>query len=287
MRRVSRALAMVLLIACGTRPVVLVQDAGVVTDAGAVQDAGVATDAGTTPEDAGAEDAGVTEDAGTDDADRDGLPDALEQRLARDHLPNLSLHPQDACPLGGIIYRARPHPLDATLVLILYDHLYERDCGLGGHVGDNETFAVTVNPANGVTAMKAISHQNTPCQKITSCGTCSGLAACDVADGGHPRVYASRDKHGTYVQKSGCTTVSFCPDDCTAGEQLGVPLINVGEPNAHLVEDLTDAGFITTANGWTRTELFHFDPWGPNEFGTAGKPSGDLVDEAFSPPPCH
>src|SRR6185436_15016657 len=112
------------------------------------------------------------------------------------------------------------------------------------------------------TAMKAIAHQKTLCEKVTACGTCSGLSACDVGDGGHPLLYASKGKHGSYAQRSSCSVLAVCTDDCTSvAEQLGVPMLNVGEPNAHLVEDLTDAGFITTANGWTRTELFHFDPW--------------------------
>jgi hypothetical protein len=278
-------------VACGTRPVSMtVEDAG--EDAGTT----VPADAGTGTADSGAPDAGVP-DAGAPDAgaivdlDRDGLDDAYEARVASDYLPNLSLHPSDGCPLGLILYRLRPHPADASLLLILYTHLYETDCGIGGHTGDNEAFAVTVNPAKpapaGITAVKAISHQNTLCQKITSCGTCSGLAPCDVGDGGRPRLYASRGKHGGYVQKSSCTVISVCPDDCAAGEQLGVPLVNAGEPTAQLVNDLTDAGYITAANGWTKTEVFNFDPWSPAKFGSAGAPSSDLVDSAFDPPACQ
>jgi hypothetical protein len=200
----------------------------------------------TVTEDAGA-DAGV--DAGTDagitDRDLDGLDDVYEARIAADYLPSLSLHPRDDCPLGLIIYRLRRHPADPSLLFILYDHLYERDCGIGSHTGDNETFAITVNPSKpapaGITAMKAIAHQNTLCEKVTACGTCGGLAACDVNAQGRPRRYASRNKHGGYVQKSVCTLISVCPDDCAVGEQTGVPLVNVGEPNARLVEDLTAA----------------------------------------------
>lgn len=285
-----QSVAVVLLVACGTRPAAL--DAGVEPD-----DAGVEVDGGATP-DSGVPDSGASStDGGADggsvtfaDLDLDGLDDALEARLAHDYLPNLSLHPRDDCPLGVIIYRLRPHPVDPSLIMILYDHLYERDCGIGSHVGDNETFAITVNPAKpapaGITAMKAISHQNTPCQKITACGACGGLAACDLTPDGRPRLYASRDKHGGYAQKSACQVLAICTDDCAAGDQLGVPLANVGEPDAHLIEDLTAAGYITADAGWTRSEVFNFNPWGPAKFGGAGAPSGDLVDPAFDTVAC-
>ena len=289
---IRRSAVVFLLLACGTRPALI--DGGVAPeDAGSEVDvdAGDAVDAGSFDADAGF-DAGTTVDAGiTVDRDGDGLDDAFEERVARDYLPNLSLHPQDGCPLGVILYRVRKHPTDASLLMVLYDHLYETDCGIGGHTGDNEVFAVTVNPGKpapaGITAMKAISHQNTACQKITTCGSCNGLAACDLDAASRPRVYASRGKHGTYVQKSVCTLISICPDDCAAGDQLGVPLANAGEPGAPLIRDLTDAGLITADAGWTKTELFNFDPWGPEKFGNAGRPSEDFGDPAFDTAACQ
>ncbi|MBL8949204.1 MAG: hypothetical protein JNK82_00405 [Myxococcaceae bacterium] len=279
---------LLVLLACGTRPTPF--DAGLDTDAGS--DAGDEADAGTAVADAGTVvDAGALVDAGTlVDLDRDGLDDALEARLAVEYLPSLSLHPNDECPLGGMIYRARPHPMNPALVFIVYSWLFERDCGIGSHVGDNEAFGVTINPARppplGLTAVKAISHQNTLCQKVTACGACAGLDPCEAGDGGRPRLYSSRNKHAGYVQKKSCVLLAICTDDCAAGERFGVPLVNVGEPGAHLVEDLTDAGFITADAGWTRAEVFHFNPWGPDDFGGAGAPAGDLVDPAFDTPAC-
>jgi hypothetical protein len=287
---VLRCCLLVLVAGCGTRPPVEPDDAGQPElDAGSTDDAGQVIDAG-------APDAGTTGgfDGGYDagaDLDRDGLPDAFEERIAVDYLPSLSLHPSDGCPLGGLAYRVRPHPRDPALLHIVFTYLFERDCGIGSHVGDNEAFGITVNPAKsapeGITAMKAISHQKTLCEKVTECGSCNGLKACDAGDAGRPRLYSSRGKHGGYVDKSVCTLVAICPDDCAAGERLGVPLVNVGEPSAHLVNDLTDAGFITAANGWTRSELFHFDPWGPVDFGGAGLPADDLVDPSFDTAACR
>ena len=295
-------LASFVMCSCGsTQPIVdagdEVEDSGVIVvdsgapDAGGVIDAGT-PDAGSVDSgsvDAGVEDAGV--DAGTTsvDLDGDGLDDAHEARLAQDYLPVLGVHPQDGCPLGGIVYRARRHPLDPTLVFIVYVHLFERDCGLTSHVGDNEVFSVTINPATpapaGLTALRAISHQNTICQKVSTCGTCGGTSACETQNG-RPIVYFSKDKHGGYTSLSAGNQLT-CLDQCVVGNRLGVPLVNAGEPNAHLTEDLTDAGFITAANGWTQASVMHFNPWGTPDFGGAGNVADDLTDTAFDTPACR
>lgn len=279
-RRVLVLLCAALSFACGTTPG-LEADASVgEPDAGAV-DSGRA-DSGT---DAGI-DAGV--DAGID-LDRDGLDDAFEAALAQAYLPVLAMHPQDACPLGGIVYRARKHPLDPTLVFIVYDHLLQRDCGVTSHPGDDEVFSITINTAKpaplGITAMRAISHQGTICQRVGTCGTCGGLSACEQNSAGRPLVYFSKDKHGGYTSLSGCSL--SCLDQCAVGDRPSVPLVNAGEPNAHLTEDLTDAGFITAANGWTEASLLHFNPWGGTDFGSAGNVTGDLTDAAFDLPACR
>jgi hypothetical protein len=52
------------------------------------------------------------------------------------------------------------------------------------------------------------------------------------------------------------------------------------------VHDLTDAGFITAANGWTEASLMHFDPWASMNFGGAGDTTSDLTDAAFLTPTC-
>lgn len=275
-------------------------DAGA-TDAGA-PDAGAA-DAG--PPDAGTADAGST-DAGADDAgaldagidagvdqDGDGLADALEDALARGSFPYLSLAPDDGCPLGVVVYRARPHPDDPTLVLLFYAHLYERDCGLTGHVGDNEDFGVTVDPALppplGLKAMKSIGHQGTICQQVTQCGRCGGLTACELTDAGQPVLYASKGKHAGYVEKSRCNPVTACLDTCTFNPVPRVPpMVNAGEPGRPLVGDLTTAGLITADAGWTEASLFFFEPWDAGaSFGTVSGLASRLVDPDFVPPACR
>ncbi len=238
------------------------------------------------------------------DDDEDGLADDLEDQLARDYLPFLSNHPSDECPRSGIVFRARPHPLDATFVHVIYSRLYEQDCGFTTHAGDNEVFAITIDPTRappeGIVAMRAVSHQNTVCERDTMCGACDGLRACDTttrngALGGTadwPIVYASKDKHASAVDvHEGCSLDASCLDVCTLADAPAlVPLVNAGEPDHPLVDDLSDAsqgGFITSENGWSEQSEFTYDPWSDAEFGEAGVVSEDLVDAAFDTPVCR
>jgi len=225
------------------------------------------------------------------DLDGDGIGDQAEMELALAYRPFLSLHPDDGCPLGGIVLRVRPHPQDPALVHIIYDHLFEEDCGATGHVGDNEVFAVTVDPSQpppaGIRAIRAIAHQNTPCQKVSDCGACGDMAACATAPRAGqawPVVYSSRDKHGSYV--AGCQWSCF--DSCELAGTGDDPLmVNAGEPDAHLTDDLTAAGLITESAGWSEPSLFNVSPWDPDhDFGSAGNIAGDLTDPAFDTPTC-
>jgi len=228
------------------------------------------------------------------DNDQDGLDDIREQRLAENYLPFVSLDPGDGCPLDGFVVRVRPHPTDATKILIVYDHLFQRDCGLNGHVGDDEVFGILIDPTRpapaGILAIRTASHQGTICERATECSTCGdNRNACDLAmDGGAqwPVLYASKDKHGQYATKSSCG-VGTCFDTCTLNASRRVaPIVNAGEPEHPLVHDLTDQGFITAANGWTEATLSHVDPWAPGDFGSAGAIADDLIDPAFVPGLC-
>lgn len=229
------------------------------------------------------------------DADKDGLDDGWENDLAATYLPFLSIDPSDKCPRGGIVYRVRPHPSNPALIHILYDHLFERDCGLTSHVGDNEAFGMTIDPAipppQGILTLVAIGHQATLCEKKTLCGSCAGLDACGTAmknGGNYPVVYSSKDKHASYVEKSTCNPILACLDTCTlAPSSANPPMVNVGEPESPLVTNLTEQGFINSANGWVEQELWNWNPWDTTkDFGGAGNVAGDLVDDAFVPPVC-
>ncbi|HEY5948356.1 MAG TPA: hypothetical protein VIV40_22825 [Kofleriaceae bacterium] len=231
------------------------------------------------------------------DNDADGLDDSYEQQLAADYLPYLSLDPGDGCPLSGLVARVRKHPADPSKILIVYSHLFQRDCGLAGHVGDNEAFGIAIDPnlppPAGILAIRTASHQNTPCERISECSTCAldSRTKCDMttfSGAQWPVLYASKDKHGQYAAKSSCSLFGTCFDQCTLNPapQLA-PVLDVGEPGHALTHDLTTDGFITPANGWTESSLMNFDPWdAATDFGGAGNVSGDLQDATFEPAPC-
>jgi hypothetical protein len=240
--------------------------------------------------------ADVASDVGADtamivDDDGDGLDDALETRLAIAYMPYISIDPADNCALDGMLVRVRPHPADATKILIVYDHLYANDCGFAGHVGDDEVFGVAIDPAipppAGILAIRAVSHQNTPCERDTQCSTCGdSRPACDRATDMTPIVYASKDKHGNYATLAQCPLIGTCFDQCTLNPARRMPaVVNAGEPAHHLVDDLTTQGFVTA--DWP-AELQHFDPWDPMKtFGGAGNIAMDLVDPAFEAATCN
>jgi hypothetical protein len=284
---VVRHLPLVLVIgalACGSTPVpdgTEPDDAAVTRDARAFGEPEASTD----DEDAGAD----SPSSPGADLDGDGIPDATEAMYADAYMPFISVHPTDNCPTRGIVYRVSPHPNEPKRVMMWVDVLYDQDCGAGGHSGDDEVFGVVIDPSKpapeGILAIRAISHQNTPCQHITTCGSCAGLKACGTGtrDGkAYPVVYPSKDKHGNYAELGVCATSFLCDTSgCALSAPDTSPRVNAGEPAQPLVHDLSTQGFVNEANGWTQTGLFHYDPWKPGKFGSAGEVSKDLVDTGF------
>jgi hypothetical protein len=236
------------------------------------------------------------------DQDRDGLDDAQELAWARQYLPYLSISSDEHCGTHGIIARITPHPAGMGLIHVLYDVLYNEDCGafgtgVTGHIGDDERFAITINPAmpppQGIVAIKGISHRGSQCEMASQCGRCAGLTVCQTLSANGvaiPAVWVAQDKHGNYVNRNmTClpAAVNTCGDVCEDSATPDMPpIVNVGEPCYPLVNNLTTMGFITSANGWTHMELFNYDPWGSRPFGGADVLALDLTDPAFDTPAC-
>lgn len=238
---------------------------------------------------------GTPAPATSNDQDRDGLDDAMELAWAQQYLPYLSVSPEDSCPTAGIVARIEPLSMSG-FVRIRYDVLYDNDCGLGPHVGDDERFAMTVDvtrpPPDGIVTIKAVSHKGTQCEKESDCGGCPGQQPCATLprDGTlWPAVWIARDKHGNYVDRAMfCKFDNTCLDDCDDNPTpASLPVVNVGEPCFPLVNNLTTQGFITTANGWKNQVLFDYDPWGGQPFGEGSVVATDLTDAEFETPPCQ
>jgi hypothetical protein len=233
--------------------------------------------------------AGSGGEAGGVDADGDGIDDASELQMAEDYFPYFSLNPSDNCTRHGVLFRLSPHPDDATKIAIWYDVLYENDCGLGGHVGDDEMFGMVIDPKTpppaGILAMRGISHQGTACEDTTTCGSLPNCGACTTAQKGSdlfPVVFAAVNKHGNYVDQDSCNTWWCDLGGCALNSAPDLPLfVNAGEPGRPLSNNLTTNGFITAANGWTQAALMNFDPWGNTDFGGAGNVTDDLQDMSF------
>ena len=233
------------------------------------------------------------------DADGDGIDDETELALAKRYFPYYAQNPEETCGRHGVLFRLAPHPADKTKVAIWYVVLFERDCGrfgIGAHVGDDEVFGeiVDVNrPApEGILAIRAISHQDTRCERVSSCGSLPGCEPCATAtkDGQpYPVVFSSRSKHGTYTSATTCNRWICDFGLCEMNGVADSPVfVNAGEPGHPLSKDLSSEGFINAANGWTESELMHFDPWGNQRFGHAGNVTDDLTDTSFliSPTGC-
>ena len=226
------------------------------------------------------------------DADGDGIDDATELALAQKYFPYYTVDSRDRCSRHGVLFRLTRHPDDESKIAIWYVVLYERDCGLfgiGAHVGDDEVFGEIVDPKRpapeGILAIRAIAHQNTTCEHVSTCGALSNCAPCATAEKAgqrYPVVFSSRNKHGSYVSEAACNKwlcgLAGCRLD---GQPDNPPFVNAGEPGKPLTRDLTSKGFVTRANGWTEPAIMNFDPWGNRKFGGAGNVTDDLTDKSF------
>src|SRR5579871_1026538 len=214
------------------------------------------------------------------DADGDGLDDAFEREIAERNFPRLSVDPYDACPGPRLLlYRVRRHPSRADRFAVTYVDLYNRDCGTwNGHLGDNESFAITFAPdaapcPAATVGFIADAHRHTACESISTCATTPETGAC--AKNGAITVYASRDKHGSYLDKDTCE--DNCFDKCGDLVAAAVPLVDTGQPDHPLTRDLTDENWLLVSDGWF-SPLTHFNVWGDAQFGDAGYPKDQLTN---------
>jgi hypothetical protein len=96
-------------------------------------------------------------------------------------------------------------------------------------------------------------------------------------------LYSSLDKHAGAVDVGGACSFGSCLDTCALPvDSADVPLVNAGEPDAPLLDNLDDS-FID--DRWPAA-LRAYDPWGGAPFGGAGIVADDLVDPLLATPAC-
>jgi hypothetical protein len=176
-------------------------------------------------------------------------------------------------------------------VRLRYGWLFDRACLDTTQEGDGGSFSIVVDSTRagsaGIVALRAVGRQDTTCQRLSTCGRCAGQPSCAEL-GGRAAVWAARGRHTSYAnQPVSCTQVGNCHAECVDAPQGSVPpIVNVGEPEAQLVHDLTDEGFIRPELGWQSPSLLHHDPWGGQPFGTSSAIAARLSASLIDPSTC-
>jgi hypothetical protein len=185
------------------------------------------------------------------DTDRDGLSDALEQKLLVQFLPTYMISDQDCSGLpaefrpnslapqaeadNGTVYgQAFPaHPGDdgSPVVELHYYDLWRSDCGAHGHPLDTEHVAVLVKAADIRSAQwkasywYAAAHENTVCD-VSQIARASTVQAEDHG----ATVWISPGKHASYLEIESCQR-GCGADHCARMTRLApAKVINLGEP---------------------------------------------------------
>jgi hypothetical protein len=194
--------------------------------------------------------------AASQDLDRDGIADHLEQALLEKFAPTLllargecdgvpaSFVPNVLAPrvlardatLYGQAFRV-PSTGDRVLVELHFFHLWAKDCGRRGHDLDVEHVSAIVfapgleSPASTWIAdvWYAAAHQGSVCD--ASSGARASVIGAAVSG---PRVFVSRGKHASYLDRGQCK--GGCGGDECGDDRVVTPsrIINIGESDAPL-----------------------------------------------------
>jgi hypothetical protein len=187
------------------------------------------------------------------DADRDGLSDALEQRLLQQFEPsfqiarndcsgrpaefepgvrNLAIQVEDGAIYGQVFLSKSSTPQHPVAEIHFY-HLWRLDCGRHGHPFDTEHVATLIQ-ADGpdldtaswhAAYWFAAAHENTVCD-VSQIARATTLHAEDHG----ATVWISNGKHASYLNETLCN--AGCGNDrCSEMSPLPqAPPINLGEP---------------------------------------------------------
>ncbi len=128
--------------------------------------------------------------------------------------------------------------------------LYGRDCGLHGHFGDVEGFAISLkytgidNSLSWRSDTNLTNWEGLRIQTISHAGTfCQTIETFPYRSSKFPKgkdtVFVSPDKHGNYLTIQGCNSTFICNPRCNGSlETKKIKIVNVGEASAPFVTDL-------------------------------------------------
>ncbi|MCB2181614.1 MAG: hypothetical protein KQH63_06295 [Desulfobulbaceae bacterium] len=154
---------------------------------------------------------------------------------------------------GVAVYRVRTHPRDPDFLAVTFSILYRNDCGgifeLDSHPGDVESFTYTLMPDQTcemgwrLFSVKTTAHAGTPGdvgeEVLNTCGPLS-------------EIFVSYRKHGTYLSIEQCNENIDPTQRCGRGFAADFELVNAGDPEAPLADDLS--------------AYFPSDPGNPGEY---------------------
>jgi hypothetical protein len=191
------------------------------------------------------------------DDDGDGLPDSFEQAILTRFVPlfHVSDNDCDIAPaeferfsrepvvrarngtIYGQVFPARGGGNSDGWIEVHYFHLWGSDCGSARHPLDAEAVSALLRGSGSdlrAEAWEAVywyaaAHEDTLCD-MSNAATAVALEATD----GGPKVWVSRDKHASFLNKDLCER-GCGKDRCEKTSVLQVrKIINLGEPGAPL-----------------------------------------------------
>ncbi|MBN2359841.1 MAG: hypothetical protein JXR83_10335 [Deltaproteobacteria bacterium] len=202
------------------------------------------------------------------DADGDDLVDAWEEmalellrpRLRLDEGEDLLGDPAAVVAAIGHIYPTSLAPLEVrALIVIGYSRDYGSCLGISAHNGDTERVALRLVALTApgdvvVSAAFTAAHDGAPLDhnRLLAGDELQEMEFVDGESGPRWLVYASEDKHASYVSVADCefSDIPCFDEDCSpdgvadpSAFELLPPVVNAGEPAAPLVEDLAALGF--------------------------------------------
>ncbi len=208
------------------------------------------------------------------DADRDGVPDSVEQAVLIQFRPNLlvSAGECDGFPAEFVSGLAEPKVLARNGTMygrvtpstvrpgewleVHYYHLWGRDCGRNGHNLDAEQTAVLLERTGDTWTARywwAAAHEATICERSNA-----ARAAWIGAEHAGARLWVSRGKHASFLSRNLCS-LGCGGDSCD--RMLPVPagkVVNLGEKDA-----LAEGQQWVLAGQWPMRDKFGLTFTGP------------------------